>query len=69
MTTLCRFEGPFFVLCPDHHVKVMNGLQPLRQASGFPRAEAALAVDSLAPSHNTSSEERTAVEPLIPFHQ
>uniref|UniRef100_A0A8C9AYV5 SH3 domain and tetratricopeptide repeats 1 n=2 Tax=Phocoena sinus TaxID=42100 RepID=A0A8C9AYV5_PHOSS len=62
-------EGPFFVLCPDHHVKVMNGLQPLRQASGFPRAEAALAVDSLAPSHNTSSEERTAVEPLIPFHQ
>ncbi|XP_026959606.1 SH3 domain and tetratricopeptide repeat-containing protein 1 isoform X1 [Sagmatias obliquidens] len=62
-------EGPFFVLCPDHHVKVMNGLQPLGQASGFPRAEAALPVDSLAPSHNTSSEERTAAEPLIPFHQ
>ncbi|XP_007456961.1 PREDICTED: SH3 domain and tetratricopeptide repeat-containing protein 1 [Lipotes vexillifer] len=62
-------EGPFFVLCPDHHVKVMTGLQPLRQASGFPRAEAALAVDSLDPSHNTSSEEGTAVEPLIPFHQ
>ncbi|XP_060004758.1 SH3 domain and tetratricopeptide repeat-containing protein 1 isoform X2 [Lagenorhynchus albirostris] len=62
-------EGPFFVLCPDHRVKVMNGLQPLGQASGFPRAEAALPVDSLAPSHNTSSEERTAAEPLIPFHQ
>eukprot|EP00070_Physeter_catodon_P016377 XP_023974971.1 SH3 domain and tetratricopeptide repeat-containing protein 1 [Physeter catodon] len=62
-------EGPFFVLCPDHHVRVMTGLQPLRQASGFPQAEAALAADSLAPSHNTSSEEGTAVEPLIPFHQ
>ena len=25
MTTLCHFEGPFFVLCPDHHVRVRNG--------------------------------------------
>ncbi|KAJ8783425.1 hypothetical protein J1605_009130 [Eschrichtius robustus] len=62
-------EGPFFVRCPDHHVRVLTGLQPLRQASGVPQAEAALAVDSLAPSHSTSSEERAAVEPLIPFHQ
>ncbi|XP_061047905.1 SH3 domain and tetratricopeptide repeat-containing protein 1 isoform X3 [Eubalaena glacialis] len=62
-------EGPFFVRCPDHHVRVMTGLQPFRQASGFPQAEAALAVDSLAPSHSTSLEEGTAVEPLIPFHQ
>ncbi|KAM9086595.1 SH3 domain and tetratricopeptide repeat-containing protein 1 isoform 2-T4 [Megaptera novaeangliae] len=62
-------EGPFFVQCPDQHVRVMSGLQPLRQASGVPQAEAALAVDSLAPSHSTSSEEGTAVEPLIPFHQ
>ncbi|KAB0404185.1 hypothetical protein E2I00_003886, partial [Balaenoptera physalus] len=62
-------EGPFFVRCPDHHVRVMSGLQPFRQASGVPQAEAALAVDSLAPSHSTSSEEGAAVEPLIPFHQ
>ncbi|XP_059779634.1 SH3 domain and tetratricopeptide repeat-containing protein 1 [Balaenoptera ricei] len=62
-------EGPFFVQCPDHHVRVMSGLQPLRQVSGVPQAEAALAVDSLAPSHSMSSEEGTAVEPLIPFHQ
>nr|XP_058923699.1 SH3 domain and tetratricopeptide repeat-containing protein 1 [Kogia breviceps] len=67
--SLLSQEGPFFVLCPDRHVRATTGLQRLGQPSGFPRAEAALAADSLAPGHSTPSEEGTAVEPLIPFHQ
>ena len=34
MTTLSRFEGPFFVLCSDHHVRVRNG--PLSPKSPDP---------------------------------
>ncbi|XP_063665429.1 SH3 domain and tetratricopeptide repeat-containing protein 1 isoform X4 [Pan troglodytes] len=72
-------EGPFFVLCPDHHVRVMtgprdagNGPQALRQASGAPQGEAAPETDSSPPSPSVSSEEvavAAAPEPLIPFHQ
>ncbi|XP_011857582.1 PREDICTED: SH3 domain and tetratricopeptide repeat-containing protein 1 [Mandrillus leucophaeus] len=72
-------EGPFFVLCPDHHVRVMtgprdagNGPQALRQASGAPQGEAAPEADSSPPSPNVSSKEvavAAAPEPLIPFHQ
>uniref|UniRef100_A0A2K5MGF8 SH3 domain and tetratricopeptide repeats 1 n=1 Tax=Cercocebus atys TaxID=9531 RepID=A0A2K5MGF8_CERAT len=72
-------EGPFFVLCPDHHVRVMtgprdagNGPQALRQASGAPQGEAAPEADSSPPSPSVSSEEvavAAAPEPLIPFHQ
>ncbi|XP_014388931.1 PREDICTED: SH3 domain and tetratricopeptide repeat-containing protein 1 [Myotis brandtii] len=53
MTTPCRFEGPFFVLCPDGYVRVTTGPQgagrgpqPLRPASGAPQGEAAPAVGS-----------------------
>lgn len=65
-------EGPFFVLCADHHVRVATGPQPPRRAAAGPHAEAAQTVDSSAPRPGTSSEERAAVatpEPLIPFHQ
>lgn len=65
-------EGPFFVLCADHHVRVATGPQPPRRAAAGPHAEAAQTVDSSAPRPRTSSEERAAVatpEPLIPFHQ
>nr|XP_037839054.1 SH3 domain and tetratricopeptide repeat-containing protein 1 isoform X2 [Chlorocebus sabaeus] len=72
-------EGPFFVLCPDHHVRVMtgprdagNGPQALRQALGAPQGEAALEADSSPPNPSVSSEEvavAAAPEPLIPFHQ
>uniref|UniRef100_A0A2K5JPZ2 SH3 domain-containing protein n=1 Tax=Colobus angolensis palliatus TaxID=336983 RepID=A0A2K5JPZ2_COLAP len=72
-------EGPFFVLCPDHHVRVTtgprdagNGPQALRQASGAPQGEAAPEADSSPPSPSVSSEEvavAAAPEPLIPFHQ
>ncbi|XP_016051383.1 PREDICTED: SH3 domain and tetratricopeptide repeat-containing protein 1 [Miniopterus natalensis] len=72
-------EGPFFVLCPDHHVRattVPQGAgwdpQPLRRASGTPQGEAAPALDSSAPSLSSCSEEAAAgeaAEPLIPFHQ
>ncbi|XP_057562785.1 SH3 domain and tetratricopeptide repeat-containing protein 1 [Hippopotamus amphibius kiboko] len=61
-------EGPFFVLCADHHVRVTTGPPPLRRASAG-ASEAAPAVDPSAPSPCTSSEEGSAVEPLIPFHQ
>ncbi|XP_013362224.1 PREDICTED: SH3 domain and tetratricopeptide repeat-containing protein 1 isoform X2 [Chinchilla lanigera] len=64
-------EGPFFVLCPDHHVRVMPGAQgakkgppPLRRASGDPPGEATPAAGSSAPSPSAAPE-----EPLIPFHQ
>ena len=73
MIALCRFEGPFFVLCPDHHVRVRNGPQPFRRPPRGPQADAAAAVDSPAPSPGTSSEAEGAAaaapEPLIPFHQ
>ncbi|XP_070228869.1 LOW QUALITY PROTEIN: SH3 domain and tetratricopeptide repeat-containing protein 1 [Bos mutus] len=66
-------EGPFFVLCPDHHVRVRNGPQPFRRPPRGPQADAATAVDSPAPSPRTSSEAEgaaaSAPEPLIPFHQ
>ncbi|XP_055101778.1 SH3 domain and tetratricopeptide repeat-containing protein 1 isoform X2 [Symphalangus syndactylus] len=72
-------EGPFFVLCPDHHVRVMtgpgdagNGPKDLRQASGAPQGEAAPETDSSPPSPSVSSEEVAVAatpEPLIPFHQ
>ncbi|ELR45274.1 SH3 domain and tetratricopeptide repeats-containing protein 1, partial [Bos mutus] len=66
-------EGPFFVLCPDHHVRVRNGPQPFRRPPRGPQADAATAVDSPAPSPGTSSEAEgaaaSAPEPLIPFHQ
>ncbi|OWK13704.1 hypothetical protein Celaphus_00017200 [Cervus elaphus hippelaphus] len=65
-------EGPFFVLCPDHHVRVKNGPQPFRRPPSGPQADMAAAVDSSAPSPGTSSEEEGAaaatLEPLIPFH-
>ncbi|XP_077731489.1 SH3 domain and tetratricopeptide repeat-containing protein 1 isoform X1 [Canis aureus] len=77
--SLLTQEGPFFVLCPDHHVRLTTsprgaggGPQPLRRASRGPQGEAASAVDSSAPSPGTSSEEVAAVvapETLIPFHQ
>lgn len=68
---LCHFEGPFFVLCPDYHVRVTTGLQGAArgpqapsQALGVPQGVAAPAADSLAPCPSTPSE-----EPLIAFHQ
>ncbi|XP_036777217.2 SH3 domain and tetratricopeptide repeat-containing protein 1 isoform X3 [Manis pentadactyla] len=64
-------EGPFFVLCPDYHVRVTTGLQGAArgpqapsQALGVPQGEAAPAADSSAPCPSTPSE-----EPLIAFHQ
>lgn len=79
MTTFCRFEGPFFVLCPDYHVRattVPQGAgrdhQALRRASGAPQGETAPAADSSAPRLSAISGEVAAVdaaEPLIPFHQ
>ncbi|XP_021564791.1 SH3 domain and tetratricopeptide repeat-containing protein 1 [Carlito syrichta] len=72
-------EGPFFVLCPDHHVRMMTGPlgagkgpQPLRRASGGPQGEAAPEADPWPPGPGVSSEEVAAAatpEPLIPFHQ
>ncbi|XP_070318603.1 SH3 domain and tetratricopeptide repeat-containing protein 1 isoform X1 [Odocoileus virginianus] len=66
-------EGPFFILCPDHHMRVKNGPQPFRRPPSSPQADMAAAVDSSAPSAGTSSEEAGAAaatsEPLIPFHQ
>nr|XP_031540617.1 SH3 domain and tetratricopeptide repeat-containing protein 1 [Vicugna pacos] len=65
-------EGPFFVLCPDHHVRVITGPQPLRRAAGSPLAEVAPTVGSSAPSPSTPSEVGAAAataEPLEPFHQ
>uniref|UniRef100_A0A8D2JI15 SH3 domain and tetratricopeptide repeats 1 n=1 Tax=Sciurus vulgaris TaxID=55149 RepID=A0A8D2JI15_SCIVU len=72
--SLLAQEGPFFVLCPDHHVKLTpgpwsmrKGPRVLRKASGGPLEDMALEVDS-----PTTSEEVAAavtLEPLIPFHQ
>ncbi|XP_043429016.1 SH3 domain and tetratricopeptide repeat-containing protein 1 isoform X2 [Prionailurus bengalensis] len=70
-------EGPFFVLCPDHHVRVTTsprgaGPQPPRRAAAVPQGDAAPAADSKAPSPGTCSQDTAAVaapEPLIPFHQ
>ncbi|XP_012638892.2 SH3 domain and tetratricopeptide repeat-containing protein 1 isoform X2 [Microcebus murinus] len=70
-------EGPFFVLCPDHHVRVTTGPggtgrgpQPLRRASGGPQGEVAPEA-GLSASPSMSCEEVAAAtpEPLIPFHQ
>ncbi|XP_040093563.1 SH3 domain and tetratricopeptide repeat-containing protein 1 isoform X2 [Oryx dammah] len=67
-------EGPFFVLCPDHHVRVRNGPQPFRRPPRGPQANVATALDSSAPSPGSCSEEEEGAaaatpEPLIPFHQ
>ncbi|XP_064440300.1 SH3 domain and tetratricopeptide repeat-containing protein 1 isoform X2 [Mirounga angustirostris] len=77
--SLLAQEGPVFVLCPDHRVRVKtsprgagSGPRALRRASGVPQGEAAPAVDPCAPSPGTSSEEVAATatpETLIPFHQ
>lgn len=77
--SLLTQEGPFFVLCPDHHVRATTvpwgagrGPQPLRRSSGGPPGEAAPAVDPSTPSLGASSEEAAALatpELLIPFHQ
>ncbi|XP_021533296.1 SH3 domain and tetratricopeptide repeat-containing protein 1 [Neomonachus schauinslandi] len=77
--SLLAQEGPVFVLCPDHRVRVKtsprgagSGPWALRRASGVPQGEAAPAVDPCAPSPGTSSEEVAAAatpETLIPFHQ
>ncbi|XP_045633027.1 SH3 domain and tetratricopeptide repeat-containing protein 1 isoform X2 [Ursus americanus] len=77
--SLLAQEGPFFVLCPDHRVRVKSsprgaasGPQALRRASGVPQGEAAPAVGSPAPGPGTLSEEVAAAaapETLIPFHQ
>ncbi|XP_053422053.1 SH3 domain and tetratricopeptide repeat-containing protein 1 isoform X1 [Nycticebus coucang] len=70
-------EGPFFVLCPDHHVRVTTGPQgagrgpqPFRRASGGSQGEVAPEAGPLV-SPSMTSEELAAVplEPLIPFHQ
>ncbi|KAK2500518.1 hypothetical protein MC885_017303 [Smutsia gigantea] len=57
-------EGPFFVRCPDYHVRVTagpqgaaRGPQAPSQALGVPQGEAAPAADSSAPCPSTSSEE------------
>ncbi|XP_036136668.1 SH3 domain and tetratricopeptide repeat-containing protein 1 [Molossus molossus] len=72
-------EGPFFVLCPDCHVRATTvpqgagrGHQPLRPASGAPQGETtpAAAADASAPGLSETSEEAAAAaEPLSPFHQ
>lgn len=72
-------DGPFFVLCPDRHVRATTGPwgtgrgpQPLRRTSGALQGEAVPAVGSSAASPSTSSEEAAATatpETLIPFHQ
>ncbi|XP_062964110.1 SH3 domain and tetratricopeptide repeat-containing protein 1 isoform X3 [Cynocephalus volans] len=72
-------EGPFFVLCPDHHVRATTGPlhagkgpQPLRRASGGPQGEVAPEADPSPPGPSMASEEVAAAaapEPLIPFHQ
>ncbi|XP_035581998.1 SH3 domain and tetratricopeptide repeat-containing protein 1 isoform X3 [Zalophus californianus] len=77
--SLLAQEGPVFVLCPDHHVRVKtsprgagSGPWARRRASGVPQGEAPSAVDSSAPSPGTFSEEVAAAatpETLIPFHQ
>lgn len=77
--SLLAQEGPFFILCPDHRVRVKSsprgaasGPQALRRASGVPQGEAAPAVGSSAPGPGTLSEEVAAAaapETLIPFHQ
>ncbi|XP_032711574.1 SH3 domain and tetratricopeptide repeat-containing protein 1 isoform X1 [Lontra canadensis] len=77
--SLLAQEGPFFVLCPDHRVRVKtspqgagSGPQALRRASRVLQGEAAPAVDPSAPGSGTSSEDMAAAaapETLIPFHQ
>lgn len=76
---LCSFKGPFFVLCPDHHVRMMmgpqgagKGRQTLRRTSGIPLGVAILEPNSSSPMLNTSSKgEAAESEPelLTPFHQ
>ncbi|XP_051020689.1 SH3 domain and tetratricopeptide repeat-containing protein 1 [Acomys russatus] len=77
--SLLAQEGPFFVLCPDHHVRMTmgpqgagKGRQTLRRASGIPLGVAILEPDSSCPTPSTSSKvEATESEPelLTPFHQ
>ncbi|XP_017653577.1 SH3 domain and tetratricopeptide repeat-containing protein 1 isoform X2 [Nannospalax galili] len=72
-------EGPFFVLSPDHRVRMTKGPQDtgkcsraLRQASRSPLGEAALETDSLPPNPSASAEAAAVeAEPelLTPFHQ
>uniref|UniRef100_UPI0040387F4B SH3 domain and tetratricopeptide repeat-containing protein 1 isoform X1 n=1 Tax=Callospermophilus lateralis TaxID=76772 RepID=UPI0040387F4B len=76
--SLLAQEGPFFVLCPDHHVRLTTGRQSvgkgpqvLRKASGHSLGDVALEVDSSSPIPTTSGAAAAAAapEPLIPFHQ
>ncbi|XP_013012992.1 SH3 domain and tetratricopeptide repeat-containing protein 1 isoform X3 [Cavia porcellus] len=64
-------EGPFFVRCPDHHVRVMSGAQGAKKGPSLPRwasggalGEATSAAGSSGPSPSAAAE-----EPLVPFHQ
>lgn len=77
--SLLAQEGPFFVLCPDHCVRMMmgpqgagKGPQALRQASGLPLGVPVLETDSSPLTPSTSSKvEAAGTEPelLTPFHQ
>ncbi|XP_041492123.1 SH3 domain and tetratricopeptide repeat-containing protein 1 [Microtus oregoni] len=77
--SLLAQEGPFFVLCPDHRVRVTlgpqgarKGSQALRRTSGVPLGVAILETDSSSPTPSTSSKAEAAEaepEPLTPFHQ
>ncbi|XP_046279536.1 SH3 domain and tetratricopeptide repeat-containing protein 1 isoform X3 [Marmota monax] len=75
--SLLAQEGPFFVLCPDHHVRLTTGRQSvgkgpqvLRKASGHSLGDVALEADSSSPIPTTSGAAAAAApEPLIPFHQ
>lgn len=77
--TLLAQEGPFFVLCPDHRVRMTlgpqgarKGSQALRRTSGVPLGVAILETDSSSPTPSTSSKTEAAEaepEPLTPFHQ
>uniref|UniRef100_A0A8C9DFB5 SH3 domain and tetratricopeptide repeats 1 n=1 Tax=Prolemur simus TaxID=1328070 RepID=A0A8C9DFB5_PROSS len=75
--SLLMQDGPFFVLCPDHHVRVTTGPggtgrgpQPLRRASGGPQGEVAPEAGlSASPSMSCAEVAAATPEPLIPFHQ
>ncbi|EHB03679.1 SH3 domain and tetratricopeptide repeats-containing protein 1 [Heterocephalus glaber] len=68
--SLLAQEGPFFVLCPDHRVRLTPGAQgaekaqPHRPAPGGSLGEATPAADSSASSPGAAPE-----QPLGPFHQ
>ncbi|XP_021116001.1 SH3 domain and tetratricopeptide repeat-containing protein 1 isoform X2 [Heterocephalus glaber] len=68
--SLLAQEGPFFVLCPDHRVRLTPGAQgaekaqPHRPAPGGSLGEATPAADSSASGPGAAPE-----QPLGPFHQ